>query len=205
MGISRGLGGEASCRGDYGHRVSSLALVAAVLPARFSSRREEKEGARQGCACLLLPPLPSAGPFPSRQETSSESQPAAVWPPPPPQAHGVTLCRVAAGRALRLRPGSWLRKTWQIPRGAGSQARPPVPGPRPSLPHACPTRGFQAELLGVGRQKSLSPSPLTSDSDKAWDTGVKRPLFWGAWRERAEARPGIPAGRVRGWRKAHLT
>lgn len=26
-------GGEASCRGDSGHRVSSLALVAAVLPA----------------------------------------------------------------------------------------------------------------------------------------------------------------------------
>lgn len=31
--ISGVPGGEASCRGDCGHRVSSLAVVAAVLPA----------------------------------------------------------------------------------------------------------------------------------------------------------------------------
>lgn len=55
---------------------------------RFSSRREKREGERQGCACLSLPPLPSAGPFPSRQETSPDSQPAAALPTPPPPSTG---------------------------------------------------------------------------------------------------------------------
>lgn len=72
---------------------------------RFSSRREEREGERRGCAWLLLALLPSAGPFPSRQETSPGSQPAAGLsaPPPPPRAYGVTLYP-AAGLALQLRP-----------------------------------------------------------------------------------------------------
>lgn len=55
VGMSRGLGGEASCRGDYGHRVSSLALVAAVLPAV-----EEKGSFIPTLAPPRLPPTPLA-------------------------------------------------------------------------------------------------------------------------------------------------
>lgn len=54
---------------------------------RFSSRREEREGERRGCAWLLLALLPSAGPFPSRQETSPGSQPAAGLSAPPLPPH----------------------------------------------------------------------------------------------------------------------
>lgn len=118
---------------------------------RFSRRREEREGERQGCAWLLLPPLPSAGPFPSRQETSPDSQPAAALPPPPHphqlQAHGVTLD--SAG-AQRLRPGS---------SGAAPTHRPLllVPGPRPSLlphwPHAA--------WLAPDLTEALSPRPAS--------------------------------------------
>lgn len=75
---------------------------------RFSSRRERWEGERLGCACLLLPPLPYAGPFPSRQETSPDSQSAAASPPPPPPSNPGPQSHTPLGgrRALRLRPGS---------------------------------------------------------------------------------------------------
>lgn len=86
---------------------------------RFSSRREEREGERRGCAWLLLALLPSAGPFPSRQETSPGSQPAAGLSAPPPtslpRAYGVILYP-AAGLALQLRPdySALAPKAWHI-------------------------------------------------------------------------------------------
>lgn len=102
---------------------------------RFSRRREEREGERQGCAWLLLPPLPSAGPFPSRQETSPDSQPAAALPPPPPppptpgpRSH-TRLSRgpTAPPRLLRGRPQLTGPSSWS-------------PGLAPHFSHTGPTR-----------------------------------------------------------------
>lgn len=73
--MSRVPGEEASCRRGSGHRVSSLALVAAVLPACFSSRREEREGERQGCAWLRCPRSPLRAPsLPDRKPAPIPSQ-----------------------------------------------------------------------------------------------------------------------------------
>lgn len=65
---------------------------------RFSSRREEREGERRGCAWLLLALLPSAGPFPSRQETSPGSQPAAGLSAPPTPTPGLWSHTLPSGR-----------------------------------------------------------------------------------------------------------
>lgn len=116
---------------------------------RFSSRREVWEGERQGCACLLLPPLPSAGPFPSRQETSPDSQPAAALPPPPPptRAHGVTLPS-AAGGPCDSAPAPLLRpRRPNLPRGrpqptGPSSWSPGLASPSPTLaPHRVAGKG----------------------------------------------------------------
>lgn len=122
---------------------------------RFSSRREKREGERQGCACLLLPPLPSAGPFPSRQETSPDSQPAAALPPPPrpTESHtpGRTVrpCSSAPAPPLRpRRPGS--------SRGGPSPQAPP-PGPRAS-PLTLPRRPRTGLLLGEPTRARSSKS-----------------------------------------------
>ena len=108
---------------------------------RFSSRREKREGERQGWACLLLPLLPSAGPFPSRQETSTDSQPAAALPPPllrPPRVYRVTH-PWAAGRALRLRPGcSALAPAGRARPGAAPAPKAPPPGLAPHSPTRAP-------------------------------------------------------------------
>lgn len=88
-----GQSGE-SVSGAAPRATSSNSGTRPARPTRGSrlprvSRREEREGERLGCACLLLlPPLPSAGPFPSRQETSPDSQPAAACPPPPASTPG---------------------------------------------------------------------------------------------------------------------
>lgn len=94
---------------------------------RFSSRREKREGERQGCACLLLPPLPSAGPFPSRQETSPDSQPAAALPAPPlhprpTESHSPGRLAGPCGSAPALRTGP---QRPGLSRGGPSPQAPP--------------------------------------------------------------------------------
>ncbi|XP_057164927.1 uncharacterized protein LOC130543099 isoform X2 [Ursus arctos] len=137
---------------------------------RFSSRREVWEGERQGCACLLLPPLPSAGPFPSRQETSPDSQPAATLPPPPPSNPGPRSHTPLGGRrTLRLRPGSSAPAPQaQLTPGAAPAHRPLllVPGPRLSLPHAGPAPGcWQRQVIATGQ----GVSELSEGSDELPD------------------------------------
>lgn len=129
------------------------------------------EGGRKAGVCLAaLPPLPSAGPFPSRQETSPDSQPAAALPPPPPSTPGPrshTPLRGPAAPLRFLRDGP--QKAGLLP-GAAPAHRPllRVSGPRPSLPHAGPTRRC---LCGT-RQRPCLPGPLASESEKAWECGT---------------------------------
>lgn len=163
------------------------------------------------CCC---PHYPLGAPFPSRQETSPESQPAAVCPPSTPGPRSHTLLGSRSGQALRLRPGS--RRPG---RSRGGRVHRPLLlflGLAPYAPTPVPRGIFRLSCWAWRDKMPPTPaSPLASDSEKAWNTGtrehgtrdagVKGPLFWSAWRKRAEARPRIPAGRVRGWRKAHLT
>lgn len=164
---------------------------------RFSSRRERWEGERLGCACLLLPPLPYAGPFPSRQETSPDSQSAAACPPPPTRAHRVTLPS-AAGGPCDSAPVPPLRPGPEGPTypGGGPSPQAPPPGPRASrLPSP---RWAHAGWPVRAPTKPLSPRSTSFGVRKGpghWDVAVKGPLFCAGWGERAEARPGIPAGR----------
>lgn len=110
-----------------------LPTLGSQLP-RFSSRREKREGERQGCApvcCCPRSPL-RAPSLPDRKPAPIPSQlQLATPPPPPPQAHRVTL-PWAASPALQLRPGSsaLAPKDRAYPGAAPAQA--PPPGPRAS-------------------------------------------------------------------------
>ena len=82
---------------------------------------------------LLLALIPSRGPFPSRQETSPGSQPAAgLSPTPLLRDRGVTL-NPAAGLAQQLRPDSsaMAPKAWHILARLRNTSPPPGPQPRP--------------------------------------------------------------------------
>lgn len=118
--------------------------------------RERGWGVPACCCCprspLQAPSLPDRKPAP----IPSQLQPA-PRPPPPLQAHGVTLrslARSLGGPAgpcgSAPAPRRWPLKAGLIP-GAAPALRPLllVRGPRPLLPHAGATRGPRAELLGV--------------------------------------------------------
>lgn len=179
---------------------SARPTLGSQLP-RLSSRREKREGKWQGCACvLLLPPLPSAGPFPSRQETSPDSQPAAALPPPHPSAsspdprsHTAQGGRPARSSAPLLgasprRPGS--------SRGRPSSQAPPSSRPPGLAPHS-PTLARDGVLLGDPTRGPSPPSSLASESEEARDSGtrVKGPLFW-AGCGRGAGRGGGRGGRA---------
>lgn len=135
---------------------------------RFSSRREKREGERQGCACVLLPPLPSAGPFPPRQETSPDSQPAAALPAPPstpdPRSHTPQGGRSARSSAPLLNA----RPEGRASPGAAPAHRPlllpppphPPPPPPGLAPHS-PTLAQDGVTLGGPDKRALS-SKFTS-------------------------------------------
>lgn len=174
---------------------------------RFSSRREVWEGERLGCACLLLPPLPSAGPFPSRQETSPDSQPAAALPPSPLLQPGPTESpRRPAGPATPPRLHG-TGPVGPICPGGGPSPQAPPPGPRASpLP---PPRWPSTRLLVRVPTEPLSPGPLASESEKAWDTGhgCERAFVLGRLGGKGQ-KPGLeswPGGEGAGGRPPHLT
>lgn len=169
-------GGKASCRGGSRHRVSSLALVAAVLPARFS--REGRRGREEGrgvpvCCCprslLQAPSLPDRKPTP----IPSQLQPSAPTSTPGPRSH-----TPLGSRALRLRPSSseLSPKAGLIPGAAPAhRPHPLVPGLAPYSTTLAP-RGFlgTSRLGARGPNKGpLSPGPLASESEKARDAGTR--------------------------------
>lgn len=140
-------------------------------------RREEREGGKQGCACLLLsrsllqaPSLPDRKPAPN----PSQLQPSAPASTPGPRSH----TPLGGRRALRLRPSSseLSPKARLIP-GAAPAPRPLllVPGLAPYCPTLAP-RGFlgPSRLGARGPDKGpLSAGPPASESEKARDTGTR--------------------------------
>lgn len=128
---------------------------------RFSSRREVWEGERQGCACLLLPPLPSAGPFPSRQETSPDSQPAAALPPPPLQP-GPTESHSPRRPADPATPPRLLCSGPAGPTYPGGGPSPQAPPPGPPASPLPPPRWPRTGLLVRDPTKPLSPRSSSS-------------------------------------------
>ena len=131
----------------------------------FSSRREKREGERQGCAWLRCPrsllrapslPDRKPAPIPSQLQLCHHRPPSS----PGPRSH--TPLRGPAAPLRFLCDGP--QKAGLLP-GAAPAHRPllRVPGPRPSLPHAGPTRRC---LCGT-RQRPCLPGPLASESEKA--------------------------------------
>ena len=118
------------------------------------------EGGRKAGVCLAaLPPLPSAGPFPSRQETSPDSQPAAALPPPPPLHPRPTESHSAPGHSGSTPvPPRWPPKGRAYP-GGGSSSQAPPPGPWASP--LTPPRWPHAALLMRDSIEALSPRPTS--------------------------------------------
>jgi hypothetical protein len=174
-----------------------------------------RERERQGCACLLLPGSPLRAPSLPDRKPAPESQPAAALPRTPPPHLRPTESHSAQRPARAAAPPRLLgagprRPAGQLP-GAASAHRPLLQVPDPFLPDAGPTLASVADLLGRGETtKSLTPSPLASDSEKAWDTGawVSKGLCSGQPEGKGQ-KPGLesqPGGRG-GWEESppHLT
>lgn len=163
-----------------------------TITSLFQQKGGEREGESQGCAWLLLALIPSAGPFPSRQETSPGSQPAAgLSPTPLPRDRGVTL-NPAAGLALRLRPDSsaMAPKAWH--NLARLRSTGPTPGPQLRPP--APRRWLRAGSLGLscwgGRMTKALLSLLTQRKPGTAGQGCEKSLCSGQPRGKGQ-KPGL--------------